>query len=82
MTKHLRADGGFRGGDSGPSSLAYSIPNAAARIGISRSNFYELIRAGEIPLIKVGARSLVGDLDLRAFLERNRVVVAHPGDVP
>jgi excisionase family DNA binding protein len=80
MSNHLRADGRYRGGEAESSALAYSIPNAAARIGISRSNLYELIRTGEIPIIKVGARSLVGDQDLRAFLERHRVVTAHIGD--
>jgi excisionase family DNA binding protein len=79
MSNRLRADGRERGGDCEPSALAYSIPNAAARIGISRSCMYELIRAGEIPIIKVGARSLVGDHDLRAFLQRHRVVTAHSG---
>ena len=79
MSNHLRADGRYRGGETGSSALAYSIPNAAARIGISRSNFYELIRAGEIPIIKIGARSLVSDHDLRAFLERHQVVTARAG---
>jgi excisionase family DNA binding protein len=73
MTNHLRADGQVRGGNSGPVALAYSIPDAAARIGISRSNLYEQIRVGEIPTIKIGARTLIGDDDLRAFLERHRV---------
>jgi excisionase family DNA binding protein len=82
MSNHLRADGRYRGGESEPSALAYSIPTAAARIGISRSGLYELIRAGEIPIIKIGARSLVGDHDLRAFLERRRVATVHAGDRP
>ncbi len=77
MSNHLRADGRCRGGDSEPSALAYSIPNAAARIGISRSGLYELIGAGEIAVIKVGARTLIGDDDLRAFLQRHRIVTAH-----
>jgi excisionase family DNA binding protein len=76
MTNHLRADGQVRGGNSRPVALAYSIPDAAARIGISRSNLYEQIRVGEIPTIKIGARTLIGDDDLRAFLERHRVVPA------
>jgi len=80
MSNHLRADGRFLGGDSEPSALAYAIPVAAARIGISRSNLYELIRAGEIPIIRIGGRTLVGDHDLRAFLERHRVTTAHAAD--
>lgn len=80
MSNDLNADGRYRGGEAELSALAYSIPNAAARIGISRSNLYELIRVGEIPIIKVGGRSLVGDQDLRAFLERHRVVRPHTSD--
>jgi excisionase family DNA binding protein len=80
MTNHLRADGRYRGADADTSALAYSIPNAAARIGISRSNLYEQIRVGEIPTIKIGARTLIGDDDLRAFLERHRVVPAQAGE--
>jgi excisionase family DNA binding protein len=76
VTNHLRADGQIRGGDLELSALAYSIPDAAARIGISRSNLYEQIRVGEIPTIKIGARTLIGDDDLRAFLARHRVVPA------
>jgi excisionase family DNA binding protein len=77
MSNHLREDGRCRGGTSEPSALAYSIPNAAARIGISRSGLYELIHACEIPVIKVGARTLIGDDDLRAFLDRHRIVTVH-----
>jgi excisionase family DNA binding protein len=56
-------------------SLAYSIPDAAKRIGISRSGLYLLIARGEIPIVKVGNRTLVIDDDLRAYLEHQRVVV-------
>jgi excisionase family DNA binding protein len=43
------------------SALAYSIPDAAARIGISRSTLYALISAGQIPIAKIGSRTLVLD---------------------
>jgi hypothetical protein len=39
-----------------------------------------LIGAGEIPVIKVGARTLIGDDDLRAFLSRHRVAITRDGD--
>lgn len=30
------------------------IPEAAARLGLGRSTFYELVRAGAIPTVRVG----------------------------
>jgi excisionase family DNA binding protein len=59
------------------SALAYSIADAAKRIGISRSGLYVLITRGEIPIAKVGNRTLVLDDDLRAYLGRHRVVADH-----
>jgi excisionase family DNA binding protein len=59
-------------------ALAYSIPDAAARIGISRSGLYILIARGEIPIAKVGNRTLVLDDDLREYLAQHRVVADHP----
>jgi excisionase family DNA binding protein len=60
------------------SALAYSIPDAAKRIGISRSGLYLLIARGEIPIAKVGGRTLLIDEDLRAYLARQRVFVDRP----
>ncbi len=54
--------------------LAYSVPDAATRIGVSRSGLYILIARGEIPVAKVGNRTLVLDDDLRAYLARHRIV--------
>lgn len=62
---------------SSTSALAYSIPDAAARIGISRSSLYVLIARGEIPVAKIGNRTLVLDDDLRSYLGRHRIVAAH-----
>jgi excisionase family DNA binding protein len=55
------------------SPLAHSVSDAAQRIGISRSSLYLLISRGEIPIAKVGNRTLVLDDDLRAYLVRHRV---------
>jgi excisionase family DNA binding protein len=74
MSNHLRADGRVRGLATDSSALAYSISDAAARIGISRSTLYALISAGQIPIAKVGNRTLVLDQDLRDFLLRCRAV--------
>ena len=58
--------------------LAHSVPDAAKRIGISRSGLYNLIALGEIPVAKAGNRTLVLDDDLRTYLARHRVVADRP----
>jgi excisionase family DNA binding protein len=80
MSNHIRADNRIRGLIGETSALAYSIPEAAARIGLSRSRLYELIGAGEIAVIKVGARTLIAEDDLRVFLHRHRVEITRAGD--
>ena len=49
--------------------LAVRIPEACRISGIGRSKLYELIGAGEIPVIKVGAITLILVESLRQFLE-------------
>lgn len=60
--------------------LAHSVPDAARRIGISRSGLYILIARGEIPVAKVGNRTLVLDDDLRTYLAGHRSVADHTAD--
>jgi len=55
------------------SPLAHSVGEAAHRIGISRSSLYLLITRGEIPIAKIGHRTLVLDDDLRAYLAAHRI---------
>jgi excisionase family DNA binding protein len=62
---------------SAQSPLAHSVGDAAHRIGISRSSLYLLIARGEIPIAKVGNRTLVLDDDLRTYLARHRIVADH-----
>ena len=50
--------------------LAYSIKAAAKTLSISRSRLYELVAAGEILVLKDGARSLVRRSELVSYLER------------
>jgi len=47
--------------------LCLSIPEVAVQLGISRSNCYELCRAGDIPTIRLGLKRLVVP---RAALEK------------
>ncbi len=39
--------------------LAWTIPEAAKKLGIGRNTAYEAARTGEIPTIKIGKRLLV-----------------------
>ena len=53
--------------------LAHQLPRAAQIIGISRSLLYELIKRGELAVVKIGRRTLIADGDLRALIDRHRV---------
>lgn len=50
--------------------LAYTISEAVAVSGLGRSTIYELIKRGELPRAKIGARTLIRRQDLEAMLER------------
>ena len=63
MTEELAEDAVFR-------PLAVRIREACRLTGIGRSKLYELIAAGEIDIIKVGAITLVPVVSLTKFLQR------------
>jgi excisionase family DNA binding protein len=50
--------------------LAHQIDAACARIGISRTLIYDLLRAGELRSIKVGARTLIPESELQALIAK------------
>ena len=52
--------------------VSVRIPEAVRFTGLSRSRLYELIKSGDIEIIKVGASTLVLVESLRAFVERCR----------
>lgn len=52
--------------------ISVRIPEACRLTGIGRSKFYELIAAGEVEIVKVGAMTLVPMDGLRALVERGR----------
>lgn len=54
------------------SALTVRIPEACRMTGIGRSKLYELIAAGEVEIIKIGAMTLVPVASLRALLDRHR----------
>ena len=49
-----------------------SVPEAAQRLAVSRSTIYALMSAGQLPHVKVGAKTGISHGDLRAFVDRNR----------
>jgi len=47
-----------------------TIPQAAARLNLSRSSLYKLIDAGDLPLIKFGKSSRISVTALEDFIAR------------
>lgn len=56
------------------SPITLRIADACRITGIGRSKFYELIKAGEIGVIKVGAITLVPMTSIDALLQRGRPI--------
>lgn len=50
--------------------IAYTMKEATAASGISRTTMYGLIKAGELIPVKIGARTLIRRADLEALIER------------
>ena len=48
--------------------LSYTIDEAAALIGIGRTTLYGLIGKGDLPIVKIGKRTLVRHDDLTRLL--------------
>jgi excisionase family DNA binding protein len=53
--------------------LLMTVPEAARRLGISRSLFYELIAAGQIRTIHIGRLCKVSQQALEDFIEGRRL---------
>lgn len=52
--------------------LAVPVDDGCKIIGIKRSKFYQLIREGEIEVVRIGGRTLAVVDSLRACVERAR----------
>ena len=52
--------------------LSYGIKDACIATGLSRSFLYQKIADGELPIFKIGARTLIAANDLEEFLQRHR----------
>lgn len=51
--------------------LLVRIPEAAERLGLSRSSMYEMIAAGEFRVVRYGRAVRVPVSELTAWVERN-----------
>jgi excisionase family DNA binding protein len=50
--------------------LAFTIPDAVAYSGLSRSRLYSLIQNGELPSLRVGGRRMIRRDALDAFFAK------------
>ena len=50
--------------------LLYTIPQCCRLAAIGRTKFYELVASGEIPIRKVGKKTLVAAADLKRWAVR------------
>jgi len=62
-------------GDAGGSGLLravkYTVPQAAKAMGIGETKMREIIRNGEVPVIRISDKILVLDRDLESYLQGN-----------
>ena len=49
--------------------LLLRIPEAASRLGLGRSTVYELIQAGELPVVRIGKSVRIPASRLEAWVE-------------
>ncbi|NTU70253.1 MAG: helix-turn-helix domain-containing protein [Coriobacteriia bacterium] len=48
----------------------YEVPQAMSRLSIGRTKLYELVSRGELKLVKIGAKSLITDESITAYVEQ------------
>lgn len=60
--------------------LLYTISQCCRMAAIGRTKFYELVASGEIPVRKIGKKTLVTAADLRDWVERLPAIEIKSGD--
>jgi excisionase family DNA binding protein len=50
--------------------LCYTVPEAAAMLGLSRNFAYELVKQKQLPVVKFGKRLLIPRVALEKMLEK------------
>ena len=58
--------------------LLYTIPQCCRLAAVGRTKFYELIASGEIPIRKIGKKSLVAAADLKRWADRLPAIAVRP----
>ena len=82
MGKELRKGKGWTGKDCGGSGglerygaieerYCMTVPEAARRLCVSRNFGYELVKRGELPVIRFGKRLLIPRIALERMLEKD-----------
>ena len=51
--------------------ILLNIRQVTEATGISRASIYRQVRAGQLPFVKVGSRTLFRPQDLQSFVDRN-----------
>lgn len=62
----MMADG--MGENSSIEKLCYTVPEAAAMLGLSRNFAYELVKQKQLPVVKFGKRLLIPRIALEKML--------------
>lgn len=52
--------------------ITYTMKEATAATGISRTTLYALIKAGDLRPVKIGSRTLLRHADLEALIDRRQ----------
>jgi excisionase family DNA binding protein len=60
--------------------LLLTISQCCRLAAIGRTKFYELVASGEIPVRKVGKKTLVAAADLKRWADRLPVIAVKPTD--
>jgi excisionase family DNA binding protein len=60
--------------------LLYTVSQCCRLVAIGRTTFYELVASGEIPVRKVGNKTLVAAADLKLWAERLPAIKARKAD--
>jgi excisionase family DNA binding protein len=60
--------------------LLLTIPECCSLAAIGRTKFYELVACGEIPVRKIGKKSLVAAADLKRWADRLPAIAVKPTD--
>lgn len=53
--------------------IVYSVPEAAAILGISKSYAYTLVKEKKLPVLNVGRRKIIPKISLETWIKENTV---------